>query len=241
VTTSRSSADYEPTPNDPPRPSNGVLSDLGRFLLSKPAVPTLVRFDSEGEREEYSHRMLQRVGVNVTDYSVLNIHRIVIECPVSSVFEELLEWDEDSIWWPNHLATAKRVDGKIDHLHIVPFGRGFCKSAGFRLFELVARKILDPDPAGLDNARYLLYECRGGYPIGIFAIYARSPIAHLDEKEQTQMFFAVSFDFYEKKNWSRLHPIHSTWETVHNRATANIMNRFKQLQESKFRKYRKGD
>ena len=55
------------------------------------------------------------------------------------------------------------------------------------------------------------------------------------------MFFAVSFDFYEKKNWSRLHPIHSTWETVHNRATANIMNRFKQLQESKFRKYRKGD
>jgi hypothetical protein len=199
-----------------------------------------VRFDLEEEREDYSHRMLQRVDVNVTDYSILNTHRIGIECPVSSAFEELLKWDADSIWWPNHLATAKRVDGKIDHLRIVPFGRGLCKSAGIRLFELVARKILGPDPADLDNARYLLYECRGGYPIGIFAVYVRSPIAHLDEKEQTQMFLAVSFDFYGKKNWSRLHPINIAWETVHNRATANIMNRFKQLQESKFRKYRKG-
>jgi len=219
----------------PPEPSKGVFSDLRRFLFRRPAIPTLLRFRSEAEREDYSHRILQRVGVSVERYTVLNIHRIGIEAPVLHVFRELSDWDANSVWWPNHLATVARVDGRLEDLRIIPFGRLGGSQPGRTLFELKALKISSrPHSADFDNARYLLYECKGGYPIGVFVMYVRSPIAENEETESAQIFFAVGFDFYGKKGWTRANPVNKLWEIVHNRATANILNRFKQLCEWEF-------
>jgi hypothetical protein len=244
VTISPAERDCAVLPPAPPEPSAGVFSDVRRFLFAKAAIPTLLRFSSEAEREDYSQRILQRVGVNVEKYAILNIHRIGIEIPVVHVFEELLKWGEDSVWWPNHLATVVRSDGGLEHLRVTLLGRGAhsrtaTSGAGkpqpTSLFELTALRILGrPHPADSDNARYLLYECKGGYPIGIFAMYVRSPIADLGEQERAQLFFAVGFDFYGRKDWSRTNPVNRVWEAVHNRATANIMNRFKRLCEWRF-------
>ena len=95
-----------------------------------------------------------------------------------------------------------------------------------------------PDPDEFDNARYLLYDCSGGYPIGIFSMYVRSSIAEQHEVEPTQLFLVVGFNFYGRENWSRKRIINRTWEGVHNRVTANVMNRFKQLCEWRFEKIR---
>jgi hypothetical protein len=228
----------------PPEPSAGVFSDVRRFLLARPSIPTLLRFESGKEREDYSHRILQRVGVSVERYAILNIHKIGIEVPVLYVFEELMNWDTNSAWWPNHLATVVRTDGGLEHLRVALLGGGTDPTAAtsgrrkpraIPLFELKALRILHrPHPADFDNARYLLYECTGGYPIGIFAMYVRSPVADLDEHEQAQMFLAVGFNFYGKRTWSRANPVNKLWEAVHNRTTANIMNRLKRLCEWRF-------
>jgi len=233
---------HDPPPDAPPRPSSGILSDFRLFLLRRPTIATFLRFDSEAQRLDYSQRIQQRLGVNVSDYAILNIHRIGIDCPVGDVFEVLSNWDTDSVWWPNHLATVRRVEGELGHMHVMLFGRGHAsaqadrsrrKPGGIPLFEFEALSIVGPEPAALDNARYLLYECRGGYPIGMFAIYVRSPIEDLGEKEQAQLFFVVSFNFYGRRNWSRFNPLNRVWEAIHNRATANIINRLKLLCESR--------
>lgn len=238
-------------PKTPPRRSNSVLSDIRFFLLHKPAIPTLIKCHSDSERENYSQRILQRLEINVTDYTILNIHKIGIDAPVRYVFEELLNWDGDSTCWPNHIARVERVDNRIDDIHIYLFGKkkypaGFKKSFfGLKyipLFNLDAIRIQHlPDPTDFDNARYFLYDCSGGYPIGIFSIYVRSPIAEQQEKEHTQMFFVVGFNFYGKKEWSKTHRlINSAWENIHNRVSANILNRFKQLCEWRFQKIQAG-
>lgn len=234
----------------PPKRSKGVLSDIGYFLLHKPVIPTLIQFRSPGERENYSQRILQRLDTSVTNYAVLNIHKIGIEAPVRYVFEELLHWDGDSTCWPNYIARVERKNHRIESIQIFLFGKkkypfGFKKSFfGFKyipLFHLDAMKIQHlPDPADFDNARYLLYKCSGGYPIGIFSIYARSPIAEQQEVEQTQLFFLVGFNFYGKKDWPKVCCIYRIWEKIHNRVTANILNRFKQLCEWRFEKVREG-
>ena len=140
-----------------------LVSDIRSFVLHKPSIPTLIAFDSETAREDYSHRIAQRLGINVTQYAILNIHRIGIEAPTRHVFEELLR---------------------------------------------------------CDNARYLLYECSGGYPVGVCGIYIRSPIVDLGETEQAQAFFAVGFNFYGKETWSRKHTINKLWEGIHNRGSS---------------------
>ena len=225
--------------------NRGVCSDIRGFLLHTPPVPTLIEFASEEEREDYSHRILQRVGLSVSEYAVLNLHRIGIEAPVRYVFEELLTWDGESTYWPNHLARVGRVGGRLEHIEIFLFGRrrplfGIGGGAfGLDLIPLFRMDALEiarrPDPTNFDNARYLLYRCSGGYPIGIFAIYVRSPIAARGEPEQTQVFFAVGFNFYGKQDWPETHIINSIWERVHNRATANILNKLKEVCEGTFR------
>ena len=60
-----------------------------------------------------------------------------------------------------------------------------------------------PSPSDLDNARYVLYKCRGGYPIGIFSVYVRSSIAQEGETEATQVFMVVGFNFYGREDWPR--------------------------------------
>jgi hypothetical protein len=233
----------------PPIRSKGILSDIRYFILHKPDTPTLIRFNSEEERENYSQRIMQRLGISVFNYTVLNIHKIGLAVPVRYVFEELLHWSGDSTCWPNHIATVDRINGHLEHIQIFLFGRkkyplGFKKGIfGLKyipLFNLDAIKFQHlPDPSDFDNARYLLYKCSGGYPIGIFSMYARSSVADQEEKEQTQLFLVVGFNFYGKEHKHGPETlINKIWEKIHNRVTANIMNRLKQLCEWRFQKVR---
>jgi hypothetical protein len=91
-----------------------------------------------------------------------------------------------------------------------------------------------PSTKDMDNARSLLYECSGGYPIGIFSMYVRSSIADQHEEELSQLFFMVAFDFFGKQNWFNRYLLNDIWENIHNRVTANILNRIKIICEYKF-------
>ena len=109
------------------------------------------------------------------------------------------------------------------------------------LFEMHARTIRAfPGSSDVDNARYLLWDCSGGYPIGIFSVFARSAIAARDEAEPTQLFFAVGFNPYGRRILSNIRPVRRTWETIHNRVTSNVLNRFKCLCEVGFQEAREG-
>jgi len=101
------------------------------------------------------------------------------------------------------------------------------------LFKLDARKVKEvPDAFDFDNARYLLYNCSGGYPIGVYTMYVRSSIPDMGEVAQSQLIFAVGFNFYGKEDWQRRRKlVNKIWESVHNRVTANVLNRVKQLGE----------
>lgn len=226
----------------PPSVSKGLITDIVYFLLHKPEKATLIKYKSDEERDEYNLRMMQRTGINPDRYSVLNIHKIGVNAPVSYVFNELLEWDGDSTCWPNHIAKVDRINNDIKRIKIHPFGWTkypfkFMKSFfGFKmipLFLLNARKIKEvPDAFDFDNARYLLYNCSGGYPIGVYAMYVRSSIAEMGEVAQSQLIFAVGFNFYGKEDWQkRRRLVNKIWEIVHNRVTANVLNRVKQLGE----------
>jgi hypothetical protein len=234
----------------PPEKSRSLISDIGSYFLTSPRIRTHRGFSSSEELEDYTQRIRQRVGIDVSKYAILNIHQIGINAPATFVFGELLLWDLDSPWWPNHIAPAERIGSGVDHFKIYLLGKrkslfgirsGFLGVHFIPLFELKALTIQDlPDPIDFDNARYLLYECSGGYPIGVFAVYVRSSIVGRDEPEQTQLFFVVGFNFYGIESWSRTHFLSRIWEGVHNRVTANILARFKQLCEWEFRQIRKG-
>jgi uncharacterized protein YbjT (DUF2867 family) len=234
----------------PPASHRSLIGDLRAFLVKRPAVPTLIEFDSMEERENYSRRIIQRVGIDVSQYSILNLHKIGVDVPIKHVFEEALGWNGSSSCWPSRLATAERVGGKLDQIRILPMGIrklpfGNEARLGWKiasLFDLTALKIQrTPSATDPDSARYLLYSCSGGYPIGVFVLYARSSMVEQGELEMTQVFLGVGFDFYGKEHLSRFRPISSLWEAVHNRVTANVLNRFKQLCEWRFEKMQAGD
>ena len=110
-----------------------------------------------------------------------------------------------------------------------------------RLFNLKARTFQKiPVPFDGDNARYMLYNCSGGYPIGVFALYVRSSIPDRDEEQMSQLFMMVGFNFYGKESWSNWNFVNKTWENIHNRVTNNVVNRFKQLCEWQFEEFRNG-
>jgi hypothetical protein len=233
----------------PPKRSSGIMSDFRFFFLHRPELPTLIKFSNETERENYSHSIMQRIGIDVSKYSVLNIHRIGIQVPVQYVFEELLQWDGDSTCWPNHMAGVERLNGELEHIQIFflgrkkyPFGvkNGFFGLKFIPLFCLNAIRFQHLPGLSDDNARYLLYNSSGGYPIGIFTMYVRSPIAERGEVEQAQLFLAVGFNFYGKENRSKINIINKIWEQIHNRVTANVLNRFKQLCEWRFQRVQDG-
>jgi len=71
-------------------------------------------------------------------------------------------------------------------------------------------------------------------------MFTRSSIDSLAETEKAQLFMMVGFDFYGKQpSWgSRV--VSPIWEAVHNRVTANIMNRFKQYCEWRFHRVSEG-
>lgn len=211
------------------------------FLLNKPSVKTHIRFKSPEERLYYSQRIIHRLGVNVEDYTVLNIHQIGINVPVIHAFEELLNWCGDSTCWPNNIAKVYRLDNKLEHIHIYLFGKKRLPFGLSPLFDLDAIRIHRfPEQNNFDSARYLLYKCSGGYPIGIFYMYVRAPVEEQNEVEQSQLFFAVGFDFYGKKNLSEKNIIKRIWEGIHDRVTTNTMVRFKQLCEWRFEKMQEG-
>ena len=234
----------------PPSRSGGLLTDFRNFLWNKPETKTLIRFNSKEKRDEYNQRIMQRVGEEVDRYTILNIHQIGIDAPVSYIFNELLNWNGDSTCWPNHIAKVERIEEDIENIRILPFGWkkypfGFQKSFfGFSfipLFSLNSIRIKRfPDAFDFDNARYLLYKCSGGYPIGIFLMYVRSSIADRSETEQSQLFFSVGFNFYGKEYKSTRSFVNRIWEGVHNRVTANVLNRIKQLSEWRIEKMEAG-
>ena len=234
---------------EPPSLSKNILSDVWHFLFHKPKIDTLIAFQTANARKEYNERIFQRVGINVDKNHVLNIHKIGVEAPVCYVFNELLNWNGDSTCWPNHVAKVQRVDDKIENIKILPFGLskypfGFKNSfLGLRfipLFYLSSIRIKKvPDMFDFDNARYLLYRSSGGYPIGIFAMYVRSSIKELGETSQSQLIFAVSFNFYGKeKEVNKV--VNRIWEGLHNRVTTNVLNRVKQLSEWRIEKMQNG-
>lgn len=234
----------------PPKRSKNIWQDIRYFFLHKPEVPTLIKFESKEARIDYSQRIMQRIGYEVDKYSILNVHRIGINVPVKYVFEELLQWDGDSTCWPNHVAHVDRQNGELEHIQIyflkmrkypLKFKKSFLGLKFIPLFNLNALKFLHvPHPSDHDNARYLLYESSGGYPIGIFSMYVRSPIAQLNETEPAQLFLAVGFNFYGMETSSRLKSINWIWEKVHNRVTGNVLNRVKCLAEWKFQNLETG-
>ncbi len=218
-----------------------MVGDLRAFLLHRPATPTWIATPPGRVREDYGSRILQRIGVDVSGHSVLNLHRIGVEAPARYVFDELLAWDGDSSCWPNHIATAERVGPGVDKFFIRPLGLARLPGlgrAGWKippLFELDAMRVQrSPGEFDQDSARFLLFSCKGGYPIGIFVYFVRSSIAAQGETEMTQIFLGVSFDFYGKKRWPLFRLVHRIWEPIHNRVTANVLQRFKQLCEWRF-------
>jgi len=218
--------------------------------MNKPDKATLIQFDSESEREDYTYRILQRLGVEVNSFKILNIHKIGINAPAKYIFEELLKWDGDSSCWPNHIAKVINRRNSLENLSIYLFGwinfpswikNSLLGRSFIPLFSLNAITIKRiPDPVDTDNARYLLYKSRGGYPIGVFSMYVRSSIPDQKEREQSQLFLMVGFNFYGKEKWSNRNLINRMWEAVHDRVTLNVMHRFKQLCEWRFEKIRSG-
>ncbi|MEN8230507.1 MAG: hypothetical protein ABFS38_20265 [Bacteroidota bacterium] len=226
----------------PPSRSNSFVTDVLYFLLHKPKKATLIKFDTAEERDNYNQRVMQRTGIDADRYSVLNIHKIGVEAPVSYVFNELLQWNGDSTCWPNHIAKVDRIENDLKRIRIQPFGWKkypfrFMKSFfGLKLIPLFLLNAIQikrvPDAYDFDNARYLLYECSGGYPIGIYIMYVRSSIAAMGETAQSQLIFAVGFNFYGKEDWQKRRKlVNIIWESVHNRVTTNVLNRIKQLGE----------
>lgn len=235
---------------EPPSDSKGFLSDVNHFMLNKPKVSTLISFKSNAERENYTFRILQRLDTEVSGYKILNIHKIGVNAPAKYIFEELLDWNGTSTCWPNHIAKIVKTNDRLENISVYLFGwthfpNWFKKSILGRtfipLFKLnVIRFQKMPDPSDSDNARFLLYQSSGGYPIGIFSLYVRSSIAHQQETEQSQLFLIVGFNFYGKEAWSKRSSFNRVWEAVHNRVTSNILYRIKQLSEWRFGKMKAG-
>lgn len=234
-------------PLTPPNSSKNIFTDIKYFFWKKSPVDTLIRFETEAERQYYCESVLQRVGIGVDKFKEFIIHKIGVEAPASYVFDELLKWNGDSSCWPNHIAKVNLHDNKLEKIQIFLFGRSphslkfqrrFYDFRLFHLFDLSAIKIQKvPASTDSDNARYLLYECKGGYPIGVFSMYVRTSIPERGEKEMSQLFMMVGFDFFGFKSLSRFKPLPRLWEAIHNRVTSNVAVRFKQLCEWRFDKF----
>lgn len=236
-------------PTAAPDETHSLVADVRHFVVHPPELPTLVATGSEPARDDYESRIAQRVGIDVSGYSILNIHRIGIEAPVGYVFEEVARWDGGSPCWPDHVATIEEIEGEPGQLRVVLAGRApltrwlrrvLGPSAGTLFIMTAVRGRGEPISADLDNARYFLWKCSGGYPMGVFSIYARSAIAERGEVEPTQLFFAVGFNPHGWGFLAGVHPVRKTWEAIHNRVTANVLNRFKLLCEAGFRDMQAG-
>lgn len=218
-----------------PRGSGGLLDDVRHYVLAHPRDPTALRFANVAVRTRYERRILQRLGVRVADYAILNIHRIGIEAPAVLVWEEIEAWDAGSGFWPDRLARVERGTHRLDDLRVALLGR-----SPWTLFRMTLLRQQNVPRAGeIDNARFLLYRCSGGYPIGVFALYVRTAIAEEGEAEQTQVFFVVAFNFYGSDLLSRLPMLRAPWQWVHDRVTGNVLGRLKRRCEADYARLRR--
>ncbi|MDP1622815.1 MAG: hypothetical protein Q8M08_10815 [Bacteroidales bacterium] len=228
--------------------TSNVFTDIRYYFLNSPKIKTLIKFNSVGARQRFSESIMQRIGIDVNRYRLLNIHQIGIEAPASYLFHELMKWNGDSLCWPNHIARVNLMDISMERIQITLFGGDGAMNKGIwrlfpfhfpQLFMLKALRIQPiPNQVDTDNARYFLYESSGGYPIGVFSIYVRTSIPERNEHEMSQLFFMVGFNFYGRTSLSKLNFINRIWEGVHNRVTANVANRFKELCEWKFENFK---
>jgi hypothetical protein len=227
----------------PPSVSKTLWCDINNFFFHTPPEKTLVKYHSPEERKAYSERIMQRIRLEVDSYSVLNVHQIGVDVPVQFIFEELLQWNGDSTCWPNQLARVERINNRLEEMEILMFGvKHFPFGILSPLFRLNAIRFQHtPASSDYDNARYLLYRCSGGYPIGIFSVFVRSSIPNENETGQSQLFMAVGFDFYGRKSRHKFKPVQMIWEFIHNRVTSNTLNRLKQLCEWRFEKIQEGE
>lgn len=227
--------------------STGMAEEFATYFLRRPPIPTLVRSARWADRARYHSRILQRLGSSVDRFAVLNIHRIGIEAPPLLVWEEVLRWGPDSNCWPGRIAPVLRRPEDQDVFQIYLLGRTHRQGlprrdvAGLPLIKMRLERRQDcPGTMDVDNARFVLYRCVGGYPIGLFSIYVRSAIVAEGERERTQLFFVVAFDFYGRPHWSRSGPVRWVWERIHNRVTGNVLHRFKEECETEFARIQAG-
>lgn len=224
-----------------PENSTSAFSDIRNFIFRRPAIATQVAVESDSWREDYTRRIAERTGVDVSVYSILNIHRIGIDAAVETVFDEVERWEGGSACWPDHLATIEQTPGEQDGFRVVLLGRSGAMrwlrrrlgpEFGTLFIATVSEARRIPDHRDTENARFFLWNCSGGYPIGVFSIFARSRISERGETLPTQLFFAVGFNPYGSWTLGRIGgPFRSAWQFVHDRVTSNVLNRFKQLCE----------
>jgi len=225
----------------PPTPSTNLFLDFKHFLWHTPVKDTQIKFTTAAERDYYNQLVQQRIGIDTSKFSILNFHKIGIDAPASFVFNELLHWNGDCLFWPNHIARVDRIENDLKNIRILPFGwkkypPGMKSFFGMKLIPLFLLNAIrfkkTPDNDNFDNARYLLYECSGGYPIGFFTMYVRSSIPSMGEVTTSQLIVGVGFNFYGNDKWHESRKlINILWEKVHNRVTANVLLRLKQLSE----------
>jgi len=200
----------------------GLWSDFVSFFLRRPRERTLIDLSSPGARAEYDQRVFERLGISVADNDVLNIHRIGIDAPDALVWDVWSRRDANTLYWPTRIAFPAWHDGNGAEGKLLLFGHPalpIFRADLIRRCEVPA----DSDP---NRARYALYRCSGGYPMGVFAMYVR-PRTAADDTDATQVFFLVAFDFFGKKQWLGTRAVRPIWEPIHNRVTSHVLNRFK--------------
>lgn len=225
--------------------SNSILSDIKHFFIEKPEKDTFINFQSAKERRQYNQLIFERTGIDVEKYKMLNIHQIAIDVPTDYLFAELMKWNSESCWWPNHIAKVHVLDAQLSRINVFLFGKlNFSlkkqnKSPEFHLLRLFNFKLIQKEQNqsvnSTNNGHYLLYECSGGYPIGVFTLFVRDSIPGNKEICKSQLFMMVSFNFYGIKALSKIKMITKTWEAIHNRASSNSLNRIKHYCEMNYK------
>lgn len=229
----------------PYKKSNSIVSDIRHFFLNKPEKNTLIELKSEFDRDHFNRLIFDRTGYELGNYKMLNIHQIAIDVPADFIFDELMKWNSESCWWPNHVAKVHVLDEQLSHIDVFLFGKlnfrpgNKKQSPEFHLLRLFNLSILKKEESTLtsssDNAHYLFYQCSGGYPIGVFSLFTRNSIPERNEDCISQLFMMVSFNFYGIKSWSKIKFITKPWEAIHNRVTTNSLTRIKNYCELNYK------
>lgn len=224
--------------------STSILTDIKYFFFEKPGIETFIKINTPSDREYYNDLVHNRIGEEISNYKLLNIHRIGIQAPAEFIFNELMNWGSDSCWWPNHIAKVNVLDAERSKINIFLFGnlslkpKKMNRPPGFhllRLFNLtLIKKEQNRDKQSDENVHFLLYKCSGGYPIGIFNLFTRNSDPERNESGLSQLFMMVGFNPHGIKFLSRIKLITKPWEKIHNRVSSNALFRIKKYCEANY-------